>query len=142
MKKILAIVALAMTAACGGSDGSDSASNPSPSLTCLDVPATLLAGIATGEEKDVGGLKLTDGKAVKAPGFSKVYFVAAHLRAPGLDGEDVGVWATNSLEAGGGLLMAVDGFAKQFTTWPDADKTSAGIKSTEDGVDEAMDCVG
>ena len=100
----------------------------------------MLDAIATGAEDGVGGLKLSNGYAVKSKDFEKVYLIAARLAAPGVEG-DVGVWASNSLEPGGGLIMAVDGFAKEFTVWPDANKTDAQIDQTADGYDEVRACV-
>lgn len=107
---------------------------------CLPVPQALLDAIASGEEAGVGGLRLSKGYAVQSKDFKKVYVIAAEITAPGVSGEQ-GVWASNSLESGGGgLILSVDGFAQQFTVWPDADKTDAKITQAADGVDEAKDC--
>lgn len=105
------------------------------------MPAALLATLADGAESDVGKITLTGGKAVKAPERANVYFIAAKIQASGLSGKDVGVWATNSLEASGGLLLAVDGLAQQFTVWPDGNKSKADVSSTEAGVKDAKACV-
>ncbi len=73
--------------------------------------------------------------------MKKVYFVAGRFNVPGVDEEQVGVWATNSLEPGGGLILAVDGLAKEFTVWPDADTTDAAIDASSLGVEEAKKCL-
>lgn len=95
----------------------------------------LLEAIASGEESGVG-MKAVRGVAVKSRDFANVYMVAMEFSATGIPNQ-VGVWATNSLTAGEGLIMAVDGMAKQFTVWPDADETDAGITIMDDGVEEA-----
>ena len=158
---LLLTTPLLLLAACGGSDSTDSsaagdtaasaapvATKAAPAATkaakssrCETVSQALLDGIASGAEDGVGKLTLSNGAAVRSKDYSEVYLVAAKLTAPGVDG-DIGVWATNSLTAGGGLIMSVDGFAKQFTVWPDADKTDAEISLSADGYDEARDCIG
>ena len=81
-------------------------------------------------------MKPVRGVAVKSEDFSNVYMVAMEFSATGIENQ-VGVWATNSLTASGGTMMAVDGTAKEFTVWPDADQTDAAITSSDDGVAEA-----
>lgn len=147
-----------LSAACGGSSSSNdlasdptsapavaassAAAAPSPKASaCEAVPKALLDSIASGAEKDVGTLTLTNGKAYRSADYKSVFFVAAHLSAPGVK-DEVGVWATNSLTSGGGLILAADGFAKQFTVWPDADKSAAKISGGDPAIDKAKDCVG
>lgn len=129
-----ALCLLLLVAACS------SGSSGHPKATCVTVPQAMLDGIASGAEKDVGTLKITKGEAVKSPDFKNVYFIAAHISAVGLK-DAVGVWASNSLQPGGGQIMAVDGFAQQFTVWPDADHTSAKIGKADPSVDKAKGCV-
>jgi hypothetical protein len=153
MRRTAAVLfALATVTACGG--GSDPTASSEPTATksatptkastpkatrCVVVALADMQRIATGAEKDVGKMTFTKAAAVKSNDFSSVYMIAGRFTAPGVD--EVGVWATNALPIGSGLLMSVDGFAKQFTVWPDADKTQAKISSTDDGVDEAKDCL-
>jgi hypothetical protein len=67
--------------------------------------------------------------------------IAADIQGTGLEGEgDLGVWASNALEPGQGIVMAVDAVAQEFSDWPDADTTDANITSSSDGVSEARDC--
>jgi hypothetical protein len=101
----------------------------------VPVPDDLLEAIASGEESGVG-MKPIRGVAVKSEDFSEVYMVAMEFSATGVENQ-IGVWATNSLTAGGGIIMAVDGTAQAFTVWPDADKTDAAITQSDDGVAEA-----
>lgn len=85
-------------------------------------------------------VKFVRAAAVKSPDFEKVYFIAVEFSAPGVD-KQTGVFASNALTDGGGMLMAVDGIAKQFTVWPDADKTQAAISSADPAVDAAKACL-
>ena len=129
-------------------DGDDQVTTPSSSSAvdadtrptasasrALSVPVELLDAIASGEESGVG-MEPIRGIAVKSGDFSNVYMVAMEFSATGIKNQ-VGVWATNSLSAGGGIIMAVDGTAKAFTVWPDADQTDAQITISDDGVAEA-----
>lgn len=137
--------------ACGGAEAETAApADPKPSATtappepvkdpgCEPVQAALLTALAAGAEADVGALTLTNGRAYRSPDYASVYFIAADLTAPGVN-DETGVWATNSL-GDGGVYLAVDGFAKQFTAWPDADSTDAAIGGADPGVDKARGCV-
>jgi hypothetical protein len=96
--------------------------------------------IATGAEQRTGGIKLTRAFAVKSTEHANAYYIAARFTAPGVD-EQTGVWASNSLTPGQGIILAVDGFAKEFTDWGDADKTDAGMTSADKGAKKAEDCL-
>jgi hypothetical protein len=129
---------------CGGGSTGDAGTSPASQATnaasaCEPVPSGLLEAIAKGAEAGVGPMTLTRGRAYRSPDFSKVWFVAASLQAEGISPTD-GVWATNSLEPGGGALMAVDGVAKEFTVWPDADSTAARISAADPAVAAAKNC--
>lgn len=86
-----------------------------------------------------GELTVEDAKAVKSPDFKNVFFVA--VKFAGYDGEDRGVWATNSLERGGGIIMSVDGPAIEVTDWPVAQDSQAEISMSDPSVDEALSCL-
>jgi hypothetical protein len=58
-------------------------------------------------------------------------------------GDDIGVWATNNIdEAGGGLIFSVNEVAKEFSDWGDGSLTDARTSMTDDGAEEARDCIG
>lgn len=135
MRRLL-IGTLLLTVACSGGGSTSAKSTPGP---CVAVSQAMLDGIASGAEKSVGTVKLSRGEAVKSPDFDKVYFIAAHLSAPGVK-DEVAVWSSNSLAPGGGLILAVDGYAQQFTVWPDADKSSAKISKADPSVGRAKNC--
>lgn len=106
---------------------------------CVDVPRDAMDRISEGLTGDV---RLTSAVAVRSGDYEEVYMIAGELDGPGLEGEgDVGVWASNSLEPGGGLTLAVDGVANEFSDWPDGGGTDAEMSVTDDGVSEARDCL-
>ncbi len=144
------VLLVAVIAGCAGdttseeSEGSQ-AQAPSPQTAsdakCERASRELLDAIGTGLEVGGGG-ELRRGYIVRSGDFEKVYMVAADIQGPGLEGgDDIGVWATNSKQAGGGIIMAVNGVAQEFSDWGDADKTDAAIDQSADGVDQAIACV-
>lgn len=96
--------------ACGGGDASTSAE-------CLDISQDVLDIVASGS--DTSGFKAETGKAVKGD-TDGTYWLAMRFTADGFDGEsETGVWLVSGLDAATAApVMAVDGFAKQFTNWP------------------------
>jgi len=157
---IVVTLLLSLTA-CSGATGGDASSQsetstaPTASPTsaaadadegkqadrCEIVPMKFAEAIvAEGAEDGVGRLKALDAAAVRSRDYEKAYMIAVRFKGPGIDSE-TGVWSSNSLKLGGGLILAVDGLAKEFTVWPDADKTDAGMSIADDGVDEAKDCL-
>lgn len=155
------LVTALLLAGCGGEDdaaqpsGSGSATSsasedtqpdqtpdPEPSKPegCLSVKRGVAQQIASARESGTG-MKAGPAAAVKSPDFENVYFVAMRFKAMDIE-DQVGVWATNSLKPrGAATIMAVDGFAQQFTTWPDADKTGAAISSADPSADAANACL-
>lgn len=146
-------------AACGGEadsvaeeePGAETPSAATPSEEAPEEPAekpesdrcekaaAIGKAIATGAQ-DGTGLEYVDAAAVKSEDFDEVYFVAMRFSATGVD-DQTGVWATNSLKPGGGLIMSVDGFAKEFTVWPDGGETDAQLSTADDGAEEAVACL-
>lgn len=110
-----------------------------PTIQCLAVPAELADAITGGVKAGVGGMTSRATGAVKSPDFKNVYFVAIKFSVPGASA--TGVWATNSMEAGGGLILAADAFAKEFTDWPNASKTDAQISGADPSIRLAKSCL-
>ena len=151
---VLLAIALLLTGCSGADDTTATASEDETSTSsvpengdadeqasadCEPVSKAMAKGIASGRE-DGTGLKGGRAVAVKSPDFSKVYFIAMEFKAPCI-GTEAGVWASNSLKPGGGLTMAVDGMAQEFTVWPDADSTNANISKADASVDAALSCL-
>jgi len=103
---------------------------------CIQLPGSVMSAIASGEQDGVG-MSPVIGYAIKSPDFSNVYFMAIEFKATGI-GNQVGVWARNGIETG--IIMSVDGFAKQFTVWPDASKTDAQISGADRNIDAVKSC--
>lgn len=135
--RLTGVIATAcLLTACGG--GSTVGDEGAAGVDCLDVRPAVGKAIAKG----ASGVKIQPGDvaAIRSPDFDEVYFIAMRFGADG--GEDaVGVWASNSLTPGGGLMMSVDGYAKQFTEWPDASKTDAAISGADPSIKDAKSCL-
>lgn len=99
--------------------------------------------IADGAEDGVGKIEPGRLVAVKSPDHGDAYFIAMEFTGPGFeDDPEVGIWATNDLTPGAGLIIAVDGFAKNFTVWPDGDQGQLELSSTDQGAKDAVACLG
>lgn len=109
-----------------------------PEVACEAAPQAVLDAIGSGAQ-DGTGMAVKAGQMFLSPDFSKVYFVAATFSATGVS-DQVGVWATND-PAGTGAVMSVDGTAKQFTVWPDAEKTDAAIRADDPSVNVVKGCL-
>ena len=151
------IAAVLLVAACSSSSepeaaltatqeapATEAAADPTPAEqepveACETAPDELAAAIIDGEEEGAG-LAPVASAAVLSPDFEQVYFIAVEFSATGVDNQ-VGVWASNSLEPGGGIIMAVDGMAQEFTVWPDADSTDAAISPADPSVESAKACL-
>ncbi len=127
---------LAFLTACGGQ--TSSLPSGAAAAECVDATNIAANGIMKGATGD--GMKFISAKAVKSPDFSKVYFIAMKFSATGIE-DQVGVWASNSLEPGGGLIIAVDGVAQQFSDWGPGSSTAAEISPTDPSVAVAKACL-
>lgn len=114
---------------------------PAADVRCVKADQSMLNAIMTGQEDGVeGNMTATAGAAVRSEDHAKAYYIAVRFDAPSVEGTE-GVWASNSLKPGGGLILAVDGQAKAFTVWPDADSTDAEMSSADTGAVEALECL-
>lgn len=81
-------------------------------------------------------------RAVRSNDYQLVWFVAVEITGNGIKPKEaVGVWAINGELESPGLTLSVDGFAQNFSAYPDAGKTDAQITMFDDGAQEAKDCV-
>jgi hypothetical protein len=155
----LAVVVVALVSACSGSqdeagDTSDGGANqPSASgdggtdngpdqqsdAVCLSVSLAKAKAIARGAQ-DGTGFKPLAAAAYRSPDFSKVYFIAVRFSATGVSDQQ-GVWVSNGLGPGGGLILSADAIAKNFTDWRDASTTDAKISGADPGIEKALDCL-
>lgn len=114
---------------------------PAPVLPggCEYVSPEMLRTIAGGAPDRLRITPITSA-AVRSADYPELYMIAMRFSVPGV-GEEFGVWASNSLQPGGGLIIAVDDFAQNFTQWPAGDTSSFKISQTDHGVEEAEICV-
>lgn len=107
---------------------------------CEDVPDNIVADINEGFNTE--GLTFRNAQTVKSNDFKSVYFISGDIQGAGLEGDDdIATFATNSLEGTGGILMSVDGVAKEFSVFPDASTTDAKASMSDDGAKQSKDCV-
>lgn len=138
-RSITALVIAAGLASLTGCGGRTTSTPTSAAADCVDATNIAVNGIMKGATGD--GMKFVSAKAVKSPDFSKVYFIAMKFSATGVE-DQVGVWASNSLEPGGGLIMAIDGVAQQFSDWGPGSSTTAKISTVDPVVAVAKSCLG
>jgi hypothetical protein len=158
---------LTLGIACGGGDGGDENAEPATRATtttetkpdlpppattveeeeeesthCRNVPPGLVNAMEEGLSVTGGGT-LTNAHAVKSEDFKRVFFVSAEINGAGMEGSgEIGTWAKSGpLRAGGGLILAVDSFANEFSDWGDGGETDAQLSMDNDGAEESKDCV-
>jgi hypothetical protein len=102
---------------------------------CVNVPSDKLEALESG--LNLSGGSLRDGWAVKSRDFNNVYFIAAEIDGPGIEGDgDVGLWASNSLDINA-MMFSVDSVAQEFSVFP----KHKDVSRFDDGAEEAKSCV-
>lgn len=101
---------------------------------CLAVKPVMVEMIESGVTADGGG-HLVNASAVKSNDYRNAYMIAAELQAAGLDGNDIGLWLSNSLEVGEGMIFSVNPLATEFSVWPRKGS------QFDQGAQEAINCV-
>lgn len=101
---------------------------------------SLGAQIASGSESEAWTSVRAAG--VKTVGVNDAFLVAVemHFADPTKDSR-VGVFASTNTEPVDTVLLAVDSVAQEFTSWPHADRTVAGISQSDPGVAKAKACL-
>lgn len=118
---------------------------PAPSAECVEVPADLVAALEEGF--NTAGVTLRNAYAVKSDDLQNAWFISGDLEGPGLEGEDeIATWAkSGELEVGGGLLIASEAIAREFSDWGEAAQPgspAAEAASMENhGAEESQACV-
>lgn len=110
------------------------------SAGCLRVSEELVDSISQGFD----GSKLTGNAAgYRAAGYADVKFVAVEFIPNGETDSQEAVFATNDDDLSNstlnGLIVAVDGFAKQFSDWGSAPKLNMSI--ADEGANESIECL-
>lgn len=108
---------------------------------CLTVSRELLNAIGS-DLRVYGGGTIRRGAAVRSGAHSNAYFVAAEIDGPDLEGDgDIGIWITNKLHPPLGMILAVDGIAKEFSVYPDAERSDAQATIFDPGARESRGCL-
>jgi hypothetical protein len=141
---LFAAALVVLLASCGGDDKSSSGDKASSADRCRNVPKSLVDAIEAGLTVTGGGT-LTNVKAVKSTDFKRVYFISADIEGSGMEepnSDDIGTWVKSGpLRVGGGLILAVDATANEFSDWGDGRKTDAQLSMEDEGAEESKDCV-
>ncbi len=85
----------------GISTGNDMIHEKHASEACLNVPQELVVTIGDNEQP----ITISKAYAVRSNDFDNVYFIAGRFNNNSED--KIGVWSSNSLEAGGGMIMSI-----------------------------------
>jgi hypothetical protein len=133
----------------GNSPSTSTTSRPSASATptqktfvsegCLAISEDLLESISLGMD----GAPTGKAAGFVASDYRDIKFVAVEFVLDGVAGPQVAVFATNDSELSDnkldGLILAADGFAREFSTWGDAIDTEFSIADA--GAMESKDCL-
>ena len=110
---------------------------------CVPASDLQMSGIQDGIDDILQNGYIKTAWAVKSDTFvESVWMVAAKIYGPGIMENGVGprVWAISGDIDSPKLFLSVNGFAKEFSPFPDASKTDAIITITDDGISEAIEC--
>jgi hypothetical protein len=109
---------------------------------CVVASPGQMEAIRSGVKSIQESNNVETGWAVKSNDFKNVWMVAAEITGPNLeDVTSIGVWAISGDPGSPGMILSVNGFAKEFTPYPDASETDANITIADDGVRQAEQCV-
>ena len=113
------------------------------SSACVNVQPDMVENIASGLSIGGGGtLVKTSARAIKSNDFKNIYFIAAEIQGQGMESKgEIGLWASNSIEAGKGMLLSVNSLAIEFSVWPNGKKSQARLSQFDHGGQEAINCV-
>jgi hypothetical protein len=147
----LVIIVIAVAIVSSWISGGDSNNSPEPtsqsqqtqtfeSYGCLEVSETLVDSISQGFDSST----LT-GRAAGfiASQYSDVKFIAVEFIPDGLSDPEIAVFGTNDDDISdislNGLIISVDGFAKEFSDWGDA--PNIGLSIADEGAEESKECL-
>lgn len=133
MKKVLTLVAIAALVGCE--------SNEEILAKCTTVPAEMIETLNSGFSSEGYVIDSSTVRAVKSNAFKNLYFIAGRATGPQLPPPgQIGVWASNSLQAGEGMVLSVNWLATDYSVWPDGKETQAKISLSDHGKSESESC--
>lgn len=109
---------------------------------CETAPEPLLELI----EKDLviegAALVKKTARMVKSGDYQNIHFIAARLRAENDKANgDIGLWASNSLIAGKGMIFSVNSTALAISNWPNGKKSPLRLTKRSKGARKSIACV-
>lgn len=141
-----ALIAVLLLTGCART--SDSTDEPAESVTEAEPAAPTVACLA--HATDLGS-RIAEGAndlpitpiataVVEAPGFADAYLVAMEFTFEGAERSEVGVWAMNEIDGSMSMILSVDGFAQNFTVWPNT-ANGEELSAAEPGVEDVKSCL-
>jgi hypothetical protein len=116
-----------------------------PPADCIAVSQSTIDAINTGVAAISSGNSIIEAYAVKAGERENVYFIAADITGEGISpGDAQALWATNgdvTADAHSGVIFSINSFATTFSDWADGAQSDAALSSSEEGAQEALDCI-
>lgn len=114
---------------------------PAQSSRCLPASPQQMEYIRAGIQGVQQSNDVLPGFAVRSNDYERVWFVAAEIIGPGIEPKQaIGLWAINGELDQPGIILSVNGFALEFTEYPDGSATDAQISQFDDGAQEALAC--
>ena len=133
MKKLLTLIAIATLVGCE--------SDEETLAKCTPVPSEMVEVLNGGFSNEGYAIAPNTVRAVKSNAFKSLYFIAGRATGPQLPPPGhIGVWASNSLQAGEGMILSVNWLATDYSVWPDGKETQAKISLSDHGKFESESC--
>lgn len=108
---------------------------------CTNVSVDMVKIINDGFPEEGYTLHTNTARAVKSSDFKKLYFIAAQVTGPRLPPPGhIGIWASNSLQAGEGMILSVNWLANDYSVWPNGEQSEAKISISDHGIRESETC--
>lgn len=114
---------------------------PTQPSRCLPASPQQMEYIRAGIQGVQQSNDVLPGFAVRSNDYERVWFVAAEITGPGIEPKQaIGLWAINGELDQPGIILSVNGFALEFTEYPDGSTTDAQTSQFDDGAQEALAC--
>lgn len=114
---------------------------PTQSSRCLPASPQQMEYIRAGIQGVQQSNDVLPGFAVRSNDYERAWFVAAEITGPGIEPKQaIGLWAINGELDEPGIILSVNGFALEFTEYPDGSQTDAQLSVFDDGAQEVLQC--
>lgn len=114
---------------------------PTGTSRCVPASAQQMEYIRSGIKGIQQSNDVLQGFAVLSNDYERVWFVAAEITGPAIQPKQaIGLWAINGELDAPGIILSVNGFAQEFTPYPDGTTTDAQTSQFDDGAQEVLAC--